>query len=605
MSRVKKPVSSGEILKIFFKTIFMLWRSEPVGVSLLAGTIGVQAGLPAVTLLLTKWTVDEITQIGVRNDTFPLLPLIAAWLAVQLIQPLLDVYREILQGNIAEKFTAYVNLKLLSKSGEILGLKVLEDKSFHDDLNLLQQGAENRPMNLVVLSALTIRDILVIVSLMVVLATLAWWVPLALIVATLPATIATVRLRDKGFQALLNNSEDGRLMSYLSRVGLGFEFAKEVRLFNALPWLKSRYETTFLRTHLRMRDVRRKELTQVLPTYTVSVGVTAGLFSWAVWRASLGRLTAGQVVLIVQALAQTLFAMRDVVNYLGLLRDRILYFKKFFEFLEITPAIQLPEKPITLPRSDSYSVQFENVTFSYPDGRLALNDVSFLIPAGETVALVGENGSGKTTIVKLLLRFYDPDRGRILVDGVDLRELDLEHWRRSVSAVFQDFKLYNFSLRENIALGDLEHVADKSIVEEAVIKAGLSDVLPLLEGGLDSQLGKEFGGTELSGGQSQKVAIARALTRRAEVLILDEPTASIDPRSEHAIFKRFSTMAERPTTILITHRLRSVRMADHVIVLRAGKLVEEGTHEVLVSSAGEYSELWSFQVDNYPGLSHK
>ena len=579
---LKQVRSVRSSLETLGRIVPLLWRSEPVGVTLLAINIGVQAALPALTLYLTKWTVDAITRLGQPDYTFPLLTLVGFWLFLQLVQPLLNITNQLLQGNIAEKFTAYINLNLMTKAEELLGLDVLEGKAFHDDLKVLQDGASNRPMNLVVLLALTVRDILSIISLMIILGTLAWWVPLALLVATLPATLATIRLRDMGFQALLNNSEDGRVMAYTSRVALGFRYAHEVRLFNLIPWLSARYENLFLKTHNRMRSVRRKEVTQILPTYVLSIGMSAGLFSWAVWRASVGRLTAGQVVIILQALSQTLFAMRDIVTYVGLLYERILYFEKYLNFLSITSGVKQPTKPVTLEERAAYEIEFEEVSFTYPGGQTALKNVSFKVEVGETIALVGENGAGKSTIIKLLLRFYDPDSGRILIQGRDLRELDLIQWRKAVSAVFQDFNKYEFTIRENVAIGDLNCLDNDSLIADAVGKAALLGSLAKLPGGLDTQLGKEFGGAELSGGQWQKVAIARALLRNSGVLVLDEPTASIDPRSEHMIFKRFADMAKVPTTMLITHRLASVKMADRIFVMRNGELIQSGSHKSLL-----------------------
>lgn len=593
-----KQISLKHVFITFFKTLRILWQSEPKGVLVLVSIISLQAFLPAVTLLLIKWTVDEITQIGLPNETFPTVRLIGFWLLVQIIQPVLNIYREITQGNTAEKFTAYVNLSLLAKAADIHGLSVLENKAFHDDLNLLKDGASRRPLNLVVLSALTIRDSLIVVSLMVVLVSLAWWVPLALILATLPATVATVRLRDRAFHVMLNNNQEGRYMSYLSRNGLDINFAKEMRLFQTIPWLQESYESTFLKTHKRMRDVRRKELTEVLPIYSVSIAVTGGLFAWAVWRARLSLLTAGQVVLILQALAQTLFSLRDLMNYFGLLLDSILYFTKYFDFLSLETGIHHPKHPKELPEELAYSIEFRNVTFSYPDGREAIKNASFIIPAGKTVALVGENGSGKTTLVKLILKFYDPDEGVILINGINLADIDTSSWRRTVSAVFQDFNIYSFSLLENIFLGN-HGEKERQNVAAAVKKAGLQELLSKLENGLNAQLGKEFGGTELSGGQGQKVAIARALMRPSRVLILDEPTASLDPRSEHVIFERFSTMAKRPTTVMITHRLMSTKNADQIIVMKDGQIIEEGNHDQLLLQKGEYYELWTLQLGRY------
>ena len=518
----------------------LLWRSEPIGVTLMVLFLGLEAAIPALTLLLTKWSVDEITKLGQPGNAFPTFALIGSWALLQLIQPFFNVCNQLLQGNIAEKFTAYINLELMAKAEEIRGLDALEDKAFYNDLKIIQEGAQNRPMNLVILLALTARDMLTMVSLMAILATLAWWVPLALIAAILPATLATIRLRDAGFKALLRNSEAGRRMAYYSRIALSFSHAHEVRLFGLIPWLKERYTHLFLSAHIDMKRVRRKEATHVLPTFSLSIVVSAGMFAWAIWKASLRQLTAGQVVILVQALSQAIFALRDIANYIGLLHERILYFDKYFSFLGIASGVRQPQNPVFLEQRQAYTIEFNKVGFTYPDGRTALADVSFKILAGETIALVGENGAGKSTIVKLLLRFYDPTSGRILVNGCDLKTLDLAQWRKRVGAVFQDFNRYDLSLRENIALADLSNLSDEQKLTRVVDKVALSDLMRELPEGLDTKLGKEFGGTELSGGQWQKIAIARGLLKGVSVLILDEPTASVDPRSEFEIFERFA-----------------------------------------------------------------
>jgi ATP-binding cassette subfamily B protein len=278
-----------------------------------------------------------------------------------------------------------------------------------------------------------------------------------------------------------------------------------------------------------------------------------------------------------------------------MLYESLLYFERLEGFLARSSALA-PSNAGRMVRGFE-EIRFENVGFSYPDGRRAMEGISFVMRRGERLALVGENGAGKTTLVKLLLRFYDPSEGRILVDGVDLRELDLKAWRRLVAAVFQDFGRYALTLRENIVLADLEHQADPARLEEAARAGGASELLRRL--GAEALLSKAFGGTELSLGEWQRLALARAFFRQAELLILDEPTASLDPKEEAHLYGRFAELAQGKTVLLITHRLASVQMADRILVLREGRLVEEGSHQALLRHNGVYAELWRLQAEGY------
>lgn len=287
-----------------------------------------------------------------------------------------------------------------------------------------------------------------------------------------------------------------------------------------------------------------------------------------------------------------------LVEGFGQFFERALYFETYFRFTAATPSLQRPTVPQALPAQLKH-LSFENVTFRYPDGRIALSEVSFGIRAGETVAIVGENGAGKTTLIKLLLRFYDPTEGTVKVDGLDLRTVDLDAWRARVAAVFQNFNRYAYTLGENIRIGDISASWDDEGLSQALEEVGLIDLLDTLNAGLRTPLGKEFGGTDLSGGQWQKLGMARALFRDAEVLILDEPTAALDPRSEYELYQRFARLASGRTTILITHRLSSVRTADRILVLKEGRLIEAGSHSTLLAAGGEYADLWAMQAQRY------
>jgi ATP-binding cassette subfamily B protein len=249
----------------------------------------------------------------------------------------------------------------------------------------------------------------------------------------------------------------------------------------------------------------------------------------------------------------------------------------------------------------SFPIVFDNVSFTYPDGRVALDRVSFTLKPGKTVALVGENGAGKTTIIKLLARLYDPSAGKILIDGIDLKKFDLNQWRQQIGVVFQDFCRYSLTVGENIALGDLTALEKLEKLKLAASEAGIADKIDRLEHQYQTLLGKQFDGTELSGGEWQKIAIARAFIRekRSQLLVLDEPTAALDPRSEYEIYNRFSELVQGKTAILVTHRLASVSMCDLIMVLKAGKLIELGTHRELLQKQGEYAHLWQIQAQAY------
>ncbi|MHC5823653.1 MAG: ABC transporter ATP-binding protein, partial [Nostoc sp.] len=333
----------------------------------------------------------------------------------------------------------------------------------------------------------------------------------------------------------------------------------------------------------------------------LSASGNAFAFCWIVLEALNGKLTAGNILLFIQSLAYVQQNLSQVINSSSNLQESLLFMEDLFNLLDSIPTmlVSTPGKPVPSPIKSG--ITFENVDFSYPDGRLAITDVSFTLYPGETVALVGENGAGKTTLIKLLARLYDPTQGNILIDGENLKNLDIEAWRQQIAVVFQDFCRYSLTIGENIALGDTEALDNKLQLIQASQKSGIADKIEQLKEGYDTLLGKQFGGTELSGGEWQKLAIARAFTRqeKSQILVLDEPTAALDPRSEYEIYSRFSELVRDKTAILVTHRLASVRLADRILVLKSGKLIEAGTHYELLQKRGEYATLWSMQAEQY------
>ncbi|WP_339381607.1 ABC transporter ATP-binding protein [Brasilonema bromeliae] len=444
------------------------------------------------------------------------------------------------------------------------------------------------------------RSFVTLVAMVGLLAPLGFWIPLAILIAVIPQIVVSFQYETKIWLTLFENSPQARRMQYCTSVMLTDTYAKEVRLFKLSSFFTNLYLQAFRSLHQSMRHLRGK---QALWSSSLAFGSTIGngfAFYWVVQQAFRGRLSPGSVLLFLESLAYLQRNLEELVRNSLELYENLLYMQQFFSFLDSKPpmALCVPGKPVPDPIRSG--ITFEKVHFCYPDNRSALVDVSFTLYPGETVAIVGENGAGKTTLVKLLTRLYDPTDGVVLVDGVDLRELNLDEWRRQIAGVFQDFGRYALTIGENIALGDIQALDDPKRLRRAAQKAGLAELVEKFPQGEDTPLGKQFGGTELSGGEWQKLSLARAFVReQAQLLILDEPTAALDPRSEYEVYRRFVELAQGKTTILITHRLASVRMADRILVMKAGHLIESGTHQELLQRKGEYATLWNMQAKQY------
>lgn len=594
-----EDLSNRELLGVLTRTLPDLIRSAPALVSLMLGMAVIQGLVPALTILLGKWTVDGVgAAVQGQPSNLPLLA--TAWAGAALLGQVTQVAAQVLQGYAADHFTVQTMQRLMGKMRDLPGLDVLEDARFHDDIEILQQGAPRRPLNLVSTLLYLIRGTVSAISVSATLLSIGWWVPLLVVAGTLPALLRQMEFYKLGWSIFIQRTQDSREVNYLQRVAMRHEYAKEVRLYGLLPYLQSQYLTRTLDYQKAMRGVRNRQLLGILPYQVLSLTVTAGLFVYVVSHAGEGRYTAGSVVLVITALAGLRDELRAISEYISVGTEHLNWFAKFHRFLDAQPSVVQPAQPRPLPAG--VTLTLEDVSFGYKGGAPAVEHLTLTIPEGQTVAIVGENGAGKTTLVKLLLRFYDPTSGRILLGGAgeetDLRDVDASAWRSQVAAVFQDFARFEWTLRDNILLGQPQ---DDEKLNWSVGASGLGAALNRVDGGLDARIGQAFGGLDLSGGQWQKLATARALYREARVLILDEPTAALDPRSEKEVFDAFARMSRGRTTLLITHRLGSVLMADRVLVMKQGRLIEDGTHAELLSRGGEYAELWQLQASQYEG----
>ncbi len=550
-----------------------------------------QGLIPASSL----YAIQGIIQWISTSTAFPFL-FVTLWGGMLLADIILSPVIAVVRLQLNEKMLAHCTLLLMEKANTIQGLEPFENSKFYDDIQLLKNESSRRPLNFVyVLTGFT-KEGVALLSVLAVLSSLGWWIPIGMLIASAPHAFSTLWFEKQSWDQMLFRSPESRKLAWVSSVTLDDHVAKEVRLFGFGGFLVERYKELMKAMHHALSKQRWQKSAFAVFLSSLTVVGNILIVSVVLLRAKEGALQIGSLVIAIQALVMTQSQLSGCISYVGMTAPILLFFDKLKSFLSSSVCPIASAQPTSIP-TIFHEIRFENVSFSYPDGRQALSDVSFTLRNGEKIALVGENGAGKSTLIKLLLRFYDPTSGKITIDGKDLKSLDITAWRSMISSVFQDFGHYHFTVGENIALEDIKASVDR--VSQAVHKGGFSPVLERLPTGLKALLGKEFGGTALSGGEWQRLAMSRAFCREAALLILDEPTSALDPQSEQEVFKTFAQQAEGKTTVLITHRLGSVKMADRILVFKNGQLIEEGIHADLLMAQGEYATLFLTQAEQY------
>ncbi len=590
-------------------TLRLVWRSSPAQTVALAGLTLVGGLVPLGVAYAGKKIVDAVVAHDRRATLHWVLIELGLVVVLALVQRGLGLVRSVLGLRLGVD----INVTILEKALG-LDLRYFEDSEFYDKLTRARREASSRPIALITESFGLIQSFITLVGYGALLLRFSTWAVLALCVATIPATVAEMRYSKLAFKIRNWRSPESRRLMYLEYVLANDEHAKEVKLFGLGPMLMDRYKTLSEEFYEQDRQlyVKRAAWTQVLSL--VGTGTFYAAYAAMALLAAAAKLTLGNMTLYVMAFRQGQQAFQSALGGIGSMYEHNLYMSNLWEYLSMaspeaasaaTPLVdrtQLAGTGTVLGTGKGKGIELEDVGFRYPGkDAWALRHVTLSIPAGESLALVGENGAGKTTLVKLLTRLYEPTEGRILLDGRDLRAWDVADLRRRFGVLFQDFNQYQLKVRENVGMGSVEHMGDEPRIERAVESGGAREVVSALPEGLEAPLGRWFqNGTELSGGQWQKIAIARAFMREeADILVLDEPTASLDAEAEHAVFTRFRTLAQGRTTIVISHRFPTVRMAHTIIVLAHGEIVEQGTHEELVALGGRYARMFALQAEGY------
>jgi ATP-binding cassette, subfamily B, bacterial len=608
-----RVAATRDLLIYTRRTLALVLASAPGLLLTMAALTVVSAVVPVVIAYAGKRIIDAVVARDVE--------LSARWVWLELAS--VTTLAVAIRGNgltrsiLGARLGVDLNVQILEKAVG-LDLSFFENAEFYDKLTRARREASSRPVALVADGFQIVQNILTLGGYAAVLSRFSGWLVLGLLVATVPAALSEMRFSKIGFQLRNWRSPETRRLLYLEYVLANDEHVKEVKLFGLGPLLLDRYRAlseTFYREDKRLA-VRRAASTQVLSL--VGTAAFYGAYGLMATEASHGLLGLGTLTLYIVSLRQGQQAFQSVLSGIGNLYEHNLYMSNLFDYMAIsTPApagaaTRALAGPLADPARDAADgavatgthtgLFFDNVGFRYPQKEeFALRGLSLHIKPGESLAIVGQNGAGKTTLVKLLARLYHPTEGHILLDGIDLEDWPLDALRQRISVLFQDFNQYQLSLRENIGMGSVEHLEDVERVERAARRGGADAVAAELPQGLEARLGTWFEkGSELSGGQWQKIALARAFMREeADILVLDEPTAALDAEAEHAVFQRFRELSEGRTTIVISHRFPTVRMARKIIVLEHGALVESGSHAELIALGGRYARMFALQAAGY------
>lgn len=607
----------------------MIWRSGPVLILFLFLFIFIQGLIPAVQLFSSKQIIDGISAKGQSSN----LSITWAWIyAISMIlMVLLDSIKKWIGKILSERSMLSINLLLLEAWEKVPGMKFFDEKKYRNRLDALQDATGWLPSQIITVSINFITGLISIVGIILLIGSLSPILAVLLVISTIPYALKQNKYGELDWEYEKELAEDRRYMNYARDMLLGRRASKEVRLFGLESFFLKLYRMKFQNIFTRFKILQKSFVRGSILTGLLS-GSVAGLgYLWIIYQISNEAISLGDIALYLLAIFQLSKELMEVSNDGADALELWRMGTDFRIFIESEPDIRQVSNPQTGLYGEPMSIEFRNVTFKYPYGKYEedaeedddddsledynsdihenfnyqdndreyiLNNVSFKISPGENVALVGGNGSGKTTIVKLLCRFYDPTSGSILINGRDIKTLDINELRNNISAIFQDYGKYSLTVDENITISNLQKQDKKKLKEVAKI-AQVDEFIKKLPNDYNSLLGPEWGGADLSGGQWQRIAISRAIYQDSDLIIMDEPTAALDIRAEYELYNNFRELAKGKSVLLISHRFSTVKMANRILVLKNGSIVEEGDHKQLMELGGEYAKMYKVQAEYF------
>ena len=579
----------NQYFKELTKTYYLFFKSAPLVATCVLLLAPLQAVIPLLTVTAGQKVIDQVTNHS------PFMEMIIVWIVATAFQQFLPSLSTMVQGVLTDKLTGFINISLMKKSADLQSISIFDDSKYFDDLQMLRDDASWRPVNLIVFGVSVLQSFLTLAFMLIYLARYNWWLALLLLIVMVPQSISYYRIQQQSFETMVERSKNARYLHYYSGLLLDRRDAKEVRLFNMFPKIIEKYISLFEQTKKDVNQIRKKQLATSSLFVVLTVGVFGYGFYWFTNSVRIGALEVGVLLMFVSVIGYISTSMARVVEDSSLLYDSLLWIEKYFNFLEYQDNFENGTKNFP---DDFENLSVKNLSFTYPFSNAEiLHNVSFSVKSGEKIAIVGENGSGKSTLVKLLMRFYDPTNGKISVDNYDLKDFNIFDLHKNLSATFQDFSRFKLTLKENVITG---YSFNKDRVNNVLKASGLGDLLANDHLNLNTTLAKDFkNGTDLSGGQWQKVALARDLYADGKIEFLDEPTAALDAKSEAEIYQRFLKENDNKTIFFVTHRLSAVRFADKVLFLDGGRVSGFDTHTNLLQINPKYKEMYDLQKNAY------